>query len=558
VRPSLRWARLVAVIAACLALGVGAYLLAALSWDAVVDYESPYVAAELDTAPAGSAIASRTVLVIVDGLRLDASRRMGTLNSLRGYGADLTLSAPEPSLSYPNWTTILSGAPPYVSGVVTNWHAGPAPPETLFDTAREADVKTVFVGPTDFETLYGVERKTAASFMREWQHEYLSSTYVDQAIRLATEQQPQLIVVHLPDIDEAGHTFGGSSPQYAEVVSRVDGDLSRLVNGLQDGSTVFAIVADHGHIDPGGHGGWESVVTNVPGVFAGPGIPLRTGTGQMQDVAPTLSVLIGAGSPRLSAGLPLEDVVGAWESTWPVFDQADAFWRAYGEIVGITATTVIPPQGTEVRAVEAWARSLEPPRESRERTERLPYAVVGLTLSVLALIVVALVSRPAFLSALAGTTVYYVVYNLMFFVLHDYEWSLSAFNSEDLIQTWLNTRTIEAAIALMAGAITAAFVYPYLRRSPKGPQGEYLAGWLTLGPATALVILATLGLQVAWFVWWWGIDPTWRLPDLMWAFKYDLDLVQATAVGLGALLTPLVTYLVGRYHPKVRTSTSQE
>ena len=41
----------------------------------------------------------------------------------------------------------------------------------------------------------------------------------------------------------------------------------------------------------------------------------------------------------------------------------------------------------------------------------------------------------------------------------------------------------------------------------------------------------------------------------MWAFKADLDMVQATALGAAALLAPLVTYLVGRYHPRVARGT---
>ena len=49
-----------------------------------------------------------------------------------------------------------------------------------------------------------------------------------------------------------------------------------------------------------------------------------------------------------------------------------------------------------------------------------------------------------------------------------------------------------------------------------------------------------------------GASPvTWVLPDLKWGFKYDLDLIQATALGAAALLAPVVTYLVGRYHPRV-------
>ncbi len=59
-------------------------------------------------------------------------------------------------------------------------------------------------------------------------------------------------------------------------------------------------------------------------------------------------------------------------------------------------------------------------------------------------------------------------------------------------------------------------------------------------------------MQVAWFLWMWGASISWVLPDFKWAFKYDLDLVQMTAVGAAVVLAPLVSYLIGRYHPKVR------
>ena len=79
-----------------------------------------------------------------------------------------------------------------------------------------------------------------------------------------------------------------------------------------------------------------------------------------------------------------------------------------------------------------------------------------------------------------------------------------------------------------------------------------------LGPTTVLLILSTLGLQVAWFLWWWGAEPVWNLPDLMWGFKFTHDLVQATALGVAAAVAPLVSYLVGRYHPSVGTSRAEE
>src|SRR5665648_460355 len=70
--------------------------------------------------------------------------------------------------------------------------------------------------------------------------------------------------------------------------------------------------------------------------------------------------------------------------------------------------------------------------------------------------------------------------------------------------------------------------------------------------ATALAILAVLAFQIAWFLWPWGAEVSWILPDLKWGFKYDLDLIQATAIAGVALLGPIVTYLIGRFHPKLR------
>lgn len=545
---------LVASLLVCVAAGYGAYSLAGVSWDAVVSYESPYAKSQLPAARPQAAVASRTVLVIIDGLRDDASRRMGTLQALRTHGSAAELIAPQPSLSYPNWTTILSGTPPYISGVVTNWHEGAAPVETIFDTAKSAGVRVVFAGPEDFEPLYGIKAKTVGNFMKKWDKEYLSAEYVDAALRMAEKNDPGLIVVHLPDVDEAGHDFGAASKNYADVVSRVDSDLSRLVSGLQDGRTAFVIVADHGHIDSGGHGGWEPSVVRVSAALAGSGTNLGVTDGRLEDIAPTVAVLAGIGIPRYASGVPLAQSIGSQAANAPaVKDQQRAVQSMYSAIVSARQVSIQPTDSDANLLEKAQAERL-----AADRRDRLMIGLAGLGASLLALALVALVSWRALVAALVGTVGYYALYNVLFFPLHGYKWSLSAFNSEDMIDAWMNLRLAEAALSMLFAAAVAAAVYPMTRKAAKGPKGEYLAGWLSLGPATTVVILATLGAQVAWFAWWWGVIPQWRLPDLMWGFKYDLDLIQATAVGFAALVTPLVTYLIGRYHPKVRRDDNGE
>lgn len=561
---TLVWTAGVIAVAICLAIAYGAYTLAGYSWDQVVSYRSPFVDAQAprpDTpAPASEATATpaatRVVLVICDGLTLEASRNMNRLELLRQHGTDMVAITPQPSLSYPTWTTILSGAPPDISGVTTNWFEGPVPVETLLDSALSRNRRIAVSAPRDFATLY-LSESTAATYFDEWQNEYMSARYVDEALKLAADYSPDLLLVHLPDADEAGHDHGAASVEYQEVTQRMDGDIARLIEGLQDDHTVFVICSDHGHIAPGGHGGWEPEVTGVPAVFVGPGVMLGSGTMPQVDIAPTVAALLGIPVPGQATGRVNREVIMDRESEIRAAQvRYKKFARRYLDELDVEADEL--DAATTYDEIDSVIASARTTRLSADRTSRLP---IGLGLAGASLAAFALVfamSWRAGVSAFAGTAGYYAVYNALFFLVHGYRWSLSAFNAEELIDAFFYGRMAEAAVAAAVGVAIAAAVYPVLRTRPKGPRGAYLGGWLSLGPATILMILATIGFQVAWFLWAWGADVVWRLPDLKWGFKYDLDLTQATAVGAVALVAPLVTYVIGRYHPRVRAASAKE
>ncbi|NTU71541.1 MAG: hypothetical protein HGB10_06970 [Coriobacteriia bacterium] len=573
-RSALNWVLLVVVAAACVAIAFASYQLAGFAWDQVVEYQSPYVTqpGAQDTSPTvvwvppvlaslpttSPVVAERVVLVIVDGMRDDIARTgMGNLSRLRTYGADVSLTVPQPSLSYPNWTTILTGAPQDISGVTTNWFEGRVPVPTLMEHADVAGKRVAVVGPEDFEQLYGVAAGPSVS-LRPWpKGGYLTGTLVDDALRIAKAQDPELLVLHVPDLDEAGHEFGGASQEYRDVAYRIDVDLGRLIDGLQSDETVFVVVADHGHIDSGGHGGWEPTVTTVSGVFAGAGVKMGSVQGRLEDVAPTVAALGGFSAPSYSEAGLLRAVVATESASLLRMDdrRISAFESNYVRVVtdgigAITATGVAASPASDARAAAAQVRE---ERLGRERRDRLPMNAAAFVLALVAILLIAFASWRACVAALAGVFGYYVVYNVLFFGVHGYNWSLSAFNTETFVKAFMNGRMIEAIIAGVAAAAVAGVVYPLLRTEPKGSrQPEYRSGWLVLGPVTILAIQATLALQIAWYSWWYGLTISWVLPNFMWAFKADLDMVQVTALGVAALLAPLVTYLVGRYHPKVQ------
>lgn len=479
---------------------------------------------------------------------------MPSLNALRAKGSDLTLTVPQPSLSFPNWTTILTGASPAISGVTTNWHTGRVLAPTLVDAARAAGRRVAVVGPEEFADLYGIKQGKDV-ILRKWSGQYLSTLLVDDALQLSRTTMPSLMIIHLPDLDEAGHESGGASKEYKEMAAQIDSEISRLSLGLEETGTVFVVTADHGHTDSGGHGGWEDSVLRVPGVFsgAGSGLSVGKGEGELAQMAPTISALLGIRPPAFAEGRVVRSVLA--KSAQEASGQSDAAHHVAFDThyVGVTRGAWVPRDQIVAGAgSDAAAAAARETRLSTERARRMPIFVIMCIAVAVMVVIIGRASWRALVAALAGALAYYAVYNLLFFIIHGYRWSLSAFNTETYVKTFMNWRLAEAGFAALFAVAVAAYVYPLLRREPHGPQvSRYLAGYLALGPATVLVILGTLGLQVGWFLWVWGADVVWTLPDLREGFKYDLDLVQMTAVGGSALIAPLVAYVMGRYHPRV-------
>jgi hypothetical protein len=561
VNKTLGWVTLAAAVTAAVALAVGAYLLAGFAWDEVAEYRSPFVANELPPSSAGPVLSDRVVLVIVDGLTEEASRGMASFESLREYGASLTAVTGQPSLSYPGWTTLLTGAPQHVSGVTTNWWEGMVEAETLIDTALAARRGVVVVGPDSLEELYGAERADGV-FLKDWYDEgdegYRTGELVLATIDLVEMHDPGLVIVHLPDLDDAGHAAGAASDEYAETAARIDADLLGLVDAVQDGATTFVLTSDHGHIASGGHGGWEDEVVRTPLVISGGEVAFVSGEVDQADVAPTVAVLAGVPVPRHSLGEALPSVVASAnpEVVEAARVQRATFVASYAETLGEDAPSVVELAQMDGDAMAETIAEVQESRIAADRGSRIWLGLVAAVLAAVVLVAIGLISWRALVAAGAGALAYYVVYNALFFLVHGYAWSLSAFNDEALLESFFNVRLAEAALSGMVAAAVAGIVYPYLRKEPKGARGVYLPRWLALGAMTVLVVQATLLLQVAWFVWWYGVEVTWILPDLMWGFKFDLDLIQMTALGAAAVLAPLLTWLAGRYHPRVRAAAT--
>lgn len=545
---------LVLVLLILAVIGYQAQNLAMIGWDSVVEYQTPYLT-DLPRGNAAEPLARRVILVLVDGLRLDASRNMPRLNELRQRGADLSVRVGQPSLSYPSWTVIVSGVWQEVSGVTTNWYEGEVRVDTIFKAARDAGMPAVVVGGGGWKKLYGSHLTEFVKVPGPEDENAPPEAWAQMdsdSYRLSTQaldNYPEgLILVYFGGTDELAHLYGGISSQYLDEVQRVDGYIGLLAERLDPEKDVLIVTADHGHVDAGGHGGWEQSVLHVPLVMVGKAIRPGAYTERLQaDIAPTIAALLGIPIPVHAQGRPLVEMLEASAEAKGRIGlnaglQLVGFYDAYAQTLGVRpfAGDVLTryrerlARGEEGAVSGMWeeitarAQAARAKRFWRERLLRLPIAL-GIALVPLLYLLLFRRRLRQLLIPLGFALLYFVFYNALFFG-RGYTWSLSAFNSEAQIKAFFNERLLDAALSFVVAGLLLALI------SWKRPLLQTLERMVTFAFFVGYLLL----LQVDLFYWLYNIRFSWALPDLKLGFKYYMDLLQMVPTGLlGVILAPL-------------------
>src|SRR3989304_1516790 len=141
------------VVVLLFGVGLGAKQLAAYSFSQYVNYASPFTV-PLDSSTAGPALAQRVILIVIDGLRVDAFERTRLGERYRPRAPLRRALTGEPELSCPGRRTILSGAPPEISGVTTNWYTGAVKVDHLFAEAKRSGLLTAPPGHPGWGQLF--------------------------------------------------------------------------------------------------------------------------------------------------------------------------------------------------------------------------------------------------------------------------------------------------------------------------------------------------------------------------------------------------------------------
>jgi predicted AlkP superfamily pyrophosphatase or phosphodiesterase len=275
---------------------------------------SPVAPSPVAAAPT-PAPSPKVAILSVDGLRADAVAKteLPTLCGLVARGAyTYAARSVTPSETLPGHASMLSGEEPKVHKITRDWddflpEKGFIAVPTVFSVARAAGLRTVMVvGKKKLQHL--APPGTVDTFVLA---ERGDADVANEAVVQAGAGF-DLLFVHFPDVDLAGHAAGWMSPAYLETLARLDEALGRVLAVLPPETTVI-FTADHGGKDHS-HGRDIAEDTTVPWIVTGPKVTRRglmTSRVKQTDTAATALWLLGLGLPSGCVGAVVQEPFAA-------------------------------------------------------------------------------------------------------------------------------------------------------------------------------------------------------------------------------------------------------
>ena len=262
--------------------------------------------------PLPSTSVTRNVLVVsVDGLRPDAiaAYRAPTLQRLMREGSyTLAATTIDPSKTLPSHTSMLTGQPPETHGVRWN-HTITAKADSVeipnvFSLARAHGYSTAaFFSKAKFNVLQRAGTLDYSQAPGGWFGRWSSERTLSDIATYLQSARPNVLFVHLADVDAAGHRSGWMTPEYGRAVLTVDAAIQKLI-GLADqayGAGNFSVIvtADHGGHGTG-HGSKDPRDVTIPWIAWGQGVKpgaLDPPSVRTMDTAATVVWLLGVAEP---------------------------------------------------------------------------------------------------------------------------------------------------------------------------------------------------------------------------------------------------------------------
>ena len=254
----------------------------------------------------------RFIVIVIDGCRADRLLEADTpfIDRLRREGVDyIDTSTVYPARTVTGFSSMFTGASPQTHGMSSNFVPSLGVKcESIFDALRSGGMSGKLVGIAHLVDAFGetdVETVTAVT-----NNDEIDAAMSARAKAVIERDDPDLLVLQLPSVDQTGHARGSYNSEYLAKIEESDRIIEEFMEwcelvGYLDGATVI-ITADHGQgIGIGGHGHMGPSERYVPCIMWGEGVEMAGTVDEprsVMDVAPTIAYFLGIKPPSESVG----------------------------------------------------------------------------------------------------------------------------------------------------------------------------------------------------------------------------------------------------------------
>jgi len=255
-------------------------------------------------------MAKKVILVVLDGLNYQVGQAcMGFLQALceQDMARLYKLQCELPSMSRPLYECILTGTPPVENGIVHNHVTRLSNQQSIFSLAKASGLTTAAAAYHWFSELYNRTPWDAArdrhshdeSLLIQHGIFYCVDHYPDchlfnDAEFLRRQYDPDFLLVHPMNIDDAGHKAGLDSSKYRNTSRHCDMALSEYLPRWIDAGYQILITADHGMNEDRSHGGVLPEERDVPLWVIGDRFSMSEAEPLQTDLCGTICQLLGA------------------------------------------------------------------------------------------------------------------------------------------------------------------------------------------------------------------------------------------------------------------------
>ena len=491
--------------------------------------------------PLGTPLTRKVVIVLIDALRYDTSNNstvMPFLNELREKGATAAMHSQPPSFSAPGWTAILTGGWPDINdsqplNPPDQFSARPFTQDNIFAAANRSGLNTAVSGYSWFEQMLSTSG-VDAGFYTPGEDQKADKAVVAAALPWLTGDY-QLILIHLDQVDYAGHNQGGPrNPNWNAAATRADNLLRDIVSALDLTKDTVLVISDHGQIDQGGHGGPEPITLLEPFVLTGTAvIPGQYGDVNMVDIAPTLAALLGTNIPSINEGhvltqmLTLSPEQNSAIQNILKLQQAQLF-SVYTSEIGSTSSVGGGP------VVTATQNAIKQARDVQLATERVWRNVIAALIALLPAYLLIIRRDKKILWLAAGAFVYILLFNFRYAILDGRTYSLASVESATRLITYTATTTVIATI--LAWLIPMIGLHGFTAGSRHAAEVSLGCVWFTVY-MVALPILLSFAVN--------GVIVTWTLPEFYTLFVGLLSIIQWIFIAAGGLALTGIAAVIG-------------